>query len=410
MAIITQPIDSAEAAVPAPAVEVETWRRWLIMFILLTGGIKTTLAFTTVVPGLQLIAEHFRGAGDNVLGAQFVVTMAPIGMAVTGLFAGWIVNAGGLRRTLFISLGIASFCGLSQLWIQSFPALLASRFLLGCSVVVVDITLTTILAAQFAGATRSQLIGFRQGISSAGTVSTMLLAGIIADHYGWRAPAWMFMVPVVSLLLSFIAFNKPIVFTRQMQTTERFSILQLWPIYVLCLVMSMAHTMPSFQMPFLLKEHGVTSAELVSRVPALSSFISIIAALAFGYVYARAGRWTLVMACTFMGVGFMGVGISPTYNLILACVVVEGIGAGWTMPFFSNRLLDRVTPAQRSQAMGFLFSSLFLGHFLNPIATAPLRTNFGIHETFLVVGGILVFMAAAFGVWSLVSRGKNTII
>ena len=126
MAIITQPIDSAEAAAPSPALEVETWRRWLIMFILLTGGIKTTLAFTTVVPGLQLIAEHFRGTGDNVLGAQFVVTMAPIGMAVTGLFAGWIVNAGGLRRTLFISLATASFCGLSQLWIQSFPALLAS--------------------------------------------------------------------------------------------------------------------------------------------------------------------------------------------------------------------------------------------------------------------------------------------
>lgn len=386
------------------------WRRWLIMFILLTGGIKTTLAFTTVVPALQKIAEHFQGQGDSILGAQFVVTMAPAGMAVAGLFAGWIVARWDLRKSLFFGLGLTAITGLSQLVLDNFFVLLVSRFLLGASVVTVDIALTTILAAEFAGKTRSRLIGFRQAISSTGTVSTMLLAGWLVQNYGWRSPAWMFVVPVVMLVLSLIAFDRPIAAARQMAASEKFSVWQLWPIYLLSLLFSMAHTMPSFQMPFLLKEIGVTDAVLISRVPALSAFISIMAAGAFAFVYGRAQRMTLVFAATLMGLGFIGVGNSTTYTMILIFIVIEGSGAGWNMPFFQNRLLDRVSPLQRSQAMGLLSSSLFLGHFLNPILTAPLRHNLGIHGTFVAVGTFLVVGAAAMTIWIASTRNRNTAI
>jgi MFS family permease len=386
------------------------WRRWLIMFILLTGGIKTTLAFTTVVPALQKIAEHFKSQGDAVLGAQFVVTMAPAGMAAAGLFAGWIVARGGLRRSLNAGLALCAVTGLSQLFLDNFYVLLVSRFLLGASVVSVDIALTTILAAEFAGKARSRMVGFRQAISSTGTVTTMLLSGWLVQNYGWRSPAWLFLIPVVMLLLSIIAFDRPIPAARQMASSEKFSVWQLWPIYVLSLLFSMAHTMPSFQMPFLLKEIGVTDAVLISRVPALSAFVSIMAAAFFAFVYARAQRMTLVFAATLMGLGFIGVGNATTYNLILIFIIVEGSGAGWNMPFFQNRMLDRVSPLQRSQAMGLLSSSLFLGHFFNPIVTAPLRHNLGIHGTFVAVGSFLVVGAAAMTIWIFASRNRNTVI
>ncbi|SFS10816.1 MFS transporter [Sphingomonas jatrophae] len=408
---------AAVAAVPAmeepstsPAVALPRWRRWLIMFILLTGGIKTTLAFTTVVPALQLIAAHFRGEGDGILGAQFVVTMAPVGMATAGLVAGWIVSRGGLRRTLFLSLTACSITGLSQLWINSLPLLLADRFIVGCAVVVSDVAMTSILAAQFTGKARSRIVGLRQAISSAGTVSTMLVAGYLAQNFGWRAPSWMFLVPVVMLVLALIAWDRPIVLPKMVQSKERFSVAQLWPIYVLSLAMSVAHTMPSFQMPFLLRENGVTDAVLVSRVPALSAFISIAAAAGFGFVYGAIGRWTLILAASFMGIGFIGVGFAPTYQTILLCVMIEGVGAGWTIPFFSTRLLDRVTPMQRSQALGFLTTSLFLGHFINPILTAPLRIYFGIHSTFVVVGSALLVGALLLAAGAMATRNRDTII
>ncbi|MBP8234597.1 MAG: MFS transporter [Rhizorhabdus sp.] len=391
----------------APATELPAWRRALVIFILLTGGIKSALAFTTVVPALQLIAKEFGGQGDDVLSAQFVVTLAPVGMALSGLLAGLVVSNRNLRNTMFLSLGICTVAGLMQLVVQDYYLLLASRFVLGFSAVVADVAMTSILAAQFAGALRSKLIGYRQAISSIGTVSTMLLGGWLAQHYGWRAPGIMFLLPGFMLLLAFIAFDRPIHLERAPKGGESFSVWQLWPLLLLSLVMSIGHTMPSFQMPFLLRDNGITSAVLVSRVPALSSAVSIIAAFGFGFVYARLGAWTLVAAAILMGTGFIGAGLVPTYELILLCVVIEGIGAGWTMPFFLNRFLDKVSPSQRSSAIGLVQSSLFLGHFLNPILTAPIRLNLGIHATFVAVGAALILVAAFIGAWTLAFRGSR---
>jgi len=379
----------------------------LIVIILLTGGIKSALAFTTVVPALQLIAQEFGGKGDAVLNAQFVVTLAPIGMALSGLLAGVMVSSRNLRSTLFISLGVCTVAGLMQLFVQSYYLLLASRFVLGFSAVVADVSMTSILAAQFGGALRSKLIGYRQAISSIGTVTTMLLGGWLAQTYGWRAPGIMFVLPGILLIIALIAFDRPIILERSGGGGERFSVWQLWPLLLLSLIMSIGHTMPSFQMPFLLKENGITSAVLVSRVPALSSAISILAAFAFGFVYARLGAWTLVIAAILMGTGFIGAGLVPSYELILMCVVIEGIGAGWTMPFFLNRILDKVSPSQRSGAIGLVQSSLFFGHFLNPLITAPVRLSLGIHATFVVVGCALIFVAVLIGCWTASFRGTT---
>jgi MFS family permease len=396
-----------ESPLSSPATDLPAWRRSLVIFILLTGGIKSALVFTTVVPALQLIAKEFGGQGDAVLNAQLVVTLAPIGMALSGLLAGMIVSTRNLRSTMFIALGVCTVAGLMQLVVHSYYLLLASRFVLGFSALIADVAMTSILAAQFGGALRSKLIGYRHAISSVGTVSTMLLGGWLAQHYGWRAPGAMFLLPGVLLLLAFIAFDRPISLEKSETGGERFSVWQLWPLLLLSLIMSIGHTMPSFQMPFLLKENGITSAVLVSRVPALSSAVSILAAFGFGFVYARLGAWTLVIAASLMGAGFIGAGLAPSYELILLFVVIEGIGAGWTMPFFLNRFLDKVSPGQRSSAIGLVQASLFLGHFLNPLLTAPVRLSLGIHATFVAVGGALIFVAMLIGCWTLIFRGTN---
>ncbi len=408
MASLSAPVDEDPAE--SPAKQLAPWRRYLVILFLLTGGIKSSLAFTTVVPALQLIAEEFSGSADAVLSAQFLVTLAPIGMAIAGLLAGVLVTTTNLRGMMFLSLGVCTVAGLMQLVLANYFMLLGSRFILGFSAVIADVAMTSILAAQFTGTMRSKLIGYRHAISSIGTVSTMLLGGWLAQHFGWRAPAWMFLFPGLLLIIAVAAFHKPIVIERPTAPEERFSVWQLWPLFLLSLIMSIGHTMPSFQMPFLLKDNGITSAVLVSRVPALSAGVSITAAFAFGLVYARFGVWTLVMAAVLMGVGFVGAGFATSYEMILGFVVIEGIGAGWTMPFFLMRVLDKVDEVQRNYAIGLVSTSLFLGHFLNPIVTAPVRLNYGIHATFITVGLALIFVATLIGLWSVVFRNSKRAI
>uniref|UniRef100_UPI0018DB9402 MFS transporter n=1 Tax=Novosphingobium aquimarinum TaxID=2682494 RepID=UPI0018DB9402 len=256
---------------------------------------------------------------------------------------------------------------------------------------------------------RSQ-IGLRQAVGSAGTVGTMLLAGWLADMYGWRAPSWMFLFPLTTLFIALIAFNKPIVIEHHPQSAERFSLLQLWPIFLFVMLMTAAHTMPSFQVPFLLRENGIESAVLISRVPALSAFISVLSAMAFGWIYGVLGRGTLVLSASAMAIGFVGIALSNTYEMILVWTLIEGVGAGLTSPFFLTRLLDRVNARQRNTAVGFKMTCMFMGHFINPLIVAPLRHAFGIHGAFVAVGGFMVVASALYLVRVIVTRNKETIL
>lgn len=405
MATMTGASD-AVSTVAAPQVDdVARWRRILVILILLTGGVKSTLAFTAVVPGLQLIAAEFHGATDSILSAQFVITLAPIGMALAGLIAGLFVRTSNLRSTMFIALGVSTIAGLMPLVIHNYTLLLVTRFILGFSAVVADVAMTSVLAAYFTGGLRSKLIGFRQSISHVSTVITMLASGWLAQHYGWRASSLLFVIPGILLLLAFIAFDRPISAEQQKQEGAQLSLVQLLPLLLLSLIMALGHAMPHYQMPFLLKENGITDAELVSYVPALSAGVSILSALVFGFVYSRFGFATLVAAATLMGIGFIGSGLATSYEMILFFIVIEGVGAGWTMPFFLTRILDRVTTAQRNHAVGLTLASLFIGQFMNPFVTKPIRDAVGLHATFVVMGVALIAITGILGL-IVIARAK----
>lgn len=407
MATLSGTSDDLPAAAPLVD-DVARWRRNLVVLVLLTGGVKSTLAFTAVVPGLQLIAAEFHGATDSILSAQFVITLAPIGMALAGLIAGLFVRTNNLRGTMFAALAVSTVAGLMPLVIHSYPLLLITRFILGFSAVVADVAMTSVLAAYFTGALRSKLIGFRQSISHISTVVTMLASGWLAQNYGWRASSLLFVIPFILLVLALVAFDRPI--TREVQdkaqSGAQVSLTRLFPLLLLSLIMALGHAMPHYQMPFLLRENGITDAELVSYVPALSAGVSILSALVFGFVYARFGFGTLVAAATFMGIGFIGSGLATSYNMILFFIVIEGVGAGWTMPFFLSRILDRVTTAQRNQAIGLTLASLFIGQFMNPFVTKPIRDAVGLHATFVIMGVGLIAITAILGL-IVIMRSRN---
>jgi MFS family permease len=142
-------------------------------------------------------------------------------------------------------------------------------------------------------------------------------------------------------------------------------------------------------MGFLLKDDGLTSPVAFSRILALLSVISIVGSFLFGAFYGRIGRWTIVMAMALLGIGYAVIGLVHTIPIEIVGIVVSGFGAGFVIPYMIARVLDRVTAEKRTQALGFLMSSMFLGHFFNPLFVKPLRDNFGNHSIFLITGVLL---------------------
>ena len=365
------------------------------LIILLFGSTISALAFVTVTPGLPSIADYFaRAGGDNTLRAQFVLTMAPIGMAFGGLFGGWLTSRIGLRRALFAGLVGCGIFGMAPLYLDHLYAIYAVRLLLGWSAVTVDVCMTTILSARFEGDRRAKLIGIKQAVGSSFTFGGMIVSGLLVQAFSWRAPFWIFAIAFLYLAIAASVFRAPISQSRR-APADWAVIAGFWPLYAAVVLLAVAHTMPHFELPFLLEADGMKNAAEISWFPATSALISILSAASFGWIHARAGRWTLVAALILMGTSLAAIGVAPTLALLFASVVVEGFGGGLMLPFLSNRVLEKAPMEQRSQAFGLLLSIMFVGQFFNPLVNKPLRDFFGIHDAFVAVGGALVAVALA---------------
>jgi MFS family permease len=372
----------------------------LMLLVLMTGGVLATITFTTVTPSLTFIADYFGARGSGVLGSQLVLTMCPLGMSIGGPLAGWVGSRFGLKQQLLGGLLLYGLTGIAILFAEGIGTFLLARFVLGFACVNIDTAMTSILGARFSGARRARLMGIRSGISSIGTFSTILISGMIAQAGGWRAPFWIYMAVFVVLAVALVAFRQPLGKAPAQPAGAKFSVFSLWPIYLLTTLMAIAHTMPSFQMGFLLKEDGLTSQVNLSRVLALGLVISVAGSFAFGWVYTRLKVWTIVLAMALLGIGYGVIGIFHSIPIEIAGIVIAGIGAGFTIPYMVTRTLDRVTPEKRAQAVGLLLSAMFMGHFFNPLFVAPIRANFGNHAIFgitgllLGAGGLAIALAA----------------
>ena len=376
----------------------------LVLILLLLSGVVSSLAFTAVGPGVPRIAAYFAGHGDSTFRAQLVLTMAPIGMAVGGITAGWVIARLGVKRTLLIGYAGYGLFGMAPLVLDGLDAIYVARVLTGWSIVTADISLMMILSDRYEGERRSRILGFRQAIGSCSTVGGTLLSGRLIQDFGWRAPFWLFAVALIFLSLSALAFQGPV---RRGQTTSWRNIpavATLWPLYGAMLVLAVAHAMPHFELPSLLVADGLTDIAQVSWFPAASATVSILSAAAFGWIYGRADRWTLVLLLALLGLGLAGIGFAPTFPLVFVSVIVEGIGGGLMMPYMLNRILDKAPGEIKSEAVGLMMSTMFVGQFLNPLINKPLRDAFDIHGAFVAVGATLLAMAAIAAVSALRPR------
>ena len=364
--------------------------------LLLFGAVFSSLTFVTITPALPSIAKYFAAGGDDTLRAQLVLTMAVIGMAVGGIAAGAITSRLGLKRTAVLALTGCGTFGLSILVLPNIYLIYIDRFFLGWSAVTVDICVIAMLGARYEGATRAKLIGFRQAIASSSTVIGTLIGGALVQQYGWRVPSTVFAAAFVYALLMVLVLRDRKKPDAGSAPTAKFAIVSsVWILYFLIIAQSIANTMPHFQLPFLLAEDGMDNAATMSRFPAASALVSIMGALAFGWIYSKMRGHTATVALTLMGVSFIVISLTSNFAIVLVAIMVEGFGGGMMLPYLASRILEKVPQEARAHAYGSLMSILFVGQFFNPLVIAPLRLGLGIHGSFGVVGVVLLIIAAA---------------
>ena len=376
--------DHMTAPVPQPR---------LTYAILLVGGMFGGLLQTALTPVLAVAAEHFGGAARGALTAQMIVTMSGIGVMIGGPLAGFLTRVAGVRGVLLISLGLYALCGISGLFIDHPGVMLAVRLVQGIGSAGISITTSTLIAERFFGAARSHFLGLQTAFLAATGWVALLTAGQIAEAVGWRGPFVLYAIALPVMLLVLLAGRG--LDARPDPAAKEFSLLRsimgMWRTYALLVLLYIAAYMIYLQLPFVLAAENIKSPALQSQILSTGTAVHFFGGLIYGpWVRLTGKRWMLVIILLLMAASDVLVYLAPSTVWIVIACGVAGLAGGNFLVWVIDLMLDRVPAAGRPQAIGFIYTAMYIGDFLNPVIMTPLRLAVGNREAFLVVGLILV--------------------
>ena len=173
-------------------------------------------------------------------------------------------------------------------------------------------------------------------------------------------------------------------------------IAQLWPVYLVLLIISIGTFMPSAGGPFLLLAKGIKGAGDQGTILAVGSFSGVITSAGYGFLRRWFSDWVLfIVIAGSMGLGLAAVAPLQAWSALFAAFLLIGLGTGFKAPVVASVLMAEAPAHVRAAAAGLNFSCIFLGQALGPFVLRLLVGPFGIQETFLITGGTLLMTAAA---------------
>lgn len=116
-------------------------------------------------------------------------------------------------------------------------------------------------------------------------------------------------------------------------------------------------------------------------------------ALPAGLAAARFGGRILVVGASLLALGSMGFSLAGSYDWFLAGRLLQGIGAGVTLPSCGAIICQSVRPQFRGRAWGIVGTGVGFGVIVALLALPPLARAAGYRGVFLVIG----VLAAAVG-------------
>ncbi len=391
----------ATTAAPASESADQPWPRKLT---LLGAAGLTVMSGATIAPSLPAIAEHFAGIANADLLTRLVLTIPALLIAICAPLAGVIADRYGRKRLLIVSTVAYVVSGTSGALLDTLPAILVGRALLGISVAGVMTAATTLVGDYMSGSARARFLGLQSAFMAFGGVVVLSGGGLLAELH-WRGPFFVYLSALLLIPFMATALYEP---DRRPQDPPPAGSLSPEPdqssgwrlialIYAVAFGTFVAFYMLPVQLPFYLKAMGIPEPSLAGLAIACGALVAAFVSMSYARIRARLShRGIVALGFALMAVGYGIVAIADSYGVVLMAMIVNGLGMGSVMPNLSVWLMARAPAALRGRAVGGLSASIFLGQFLSPLVVEPIAAPFGLAAAYGAAGALLVLCAAGF--------------
>jgi MFS family permease len=383
---------------------------WTTKLTLLLASSLTVMSGATVAPSLPAMKQQFESAiADADLRTtlvKLVITLPALFIVIGSPIAGLVVDRFGRKPLLLTTAILYGFAGSSGLFLESLPAILVGRALLGLAVAGVMVSATTLIADYYSGPARAAFMGLQSGFMGLGGVLFLTLGGALAQQ-NWHYPfgiylfAWLIVPLIVLFILEPNRIPSHFSINSESETAKPSTPIGVMAIvYGLTTISQIAFYLIPVQLPFFLDSLVKASPSQSGMAIALCTLFSAIASVSYGKLKQKMEFVTfLPIIFGLMGIGYLLIGQSSIWIQVLAGLAIAGMGLGILMPNMSVWLSSAMSDAMRGRALGGLSTSMFLGQFLSPIVTQPITKSFGLGGAYAFIGGTLIVVALGFAIF-----------
>ncbi|MDR4988125.1 MAG: MFS transporter [Bacteroidales bacterium] len=366
---------------------------------LLAGSTLTVMAGAIIAAALPEISMVYSHLPDAELLSKLILTLPALFIALLSPVAGYIVDASGRRKVLLFALVLYALSGTTGAYMTNIYLILAGRALLGVAVGALMTAIVTLIGDYYEDRQRSSFMGYQAAFASTGGLLFISAGGILTDIH-WRLPFLIYALSMIIFVMAWFSVNEPVIEkSPRKHNGSPGSFLRLVPgyvyvVYAIAFFSFAVFYMIPVQMPFILNSlEGVSS----TRIGIAIAFMNITAMLtAFNYSAIKKHlAFPVIMALVYLLVaaGYALISISRTYEMMVAGILVCGLGFGMQMANI-NLWLVQIAPARiRGRLVGYLTAFIFLGMFLSPILLQPLIRVSSLQGSFLLVAMLLVLLA-----------------
>jgi MFS family permease len=373
--------------------------------LLLIGACMSTVSAVVVAPVLPDLERQFGGVPDVASLVPLVVGVPAAAMAVSSPIVGALLDRFGRRYFIPVGLVLFTVAGMAPLVLDTLPAIIGSRLLVGVATAIVTNTCTVLIGDYFSGRQRARFLALQTVANSTAAMVGLAVGGALGN-IGWRAPFAVFAIGLV--LLPAMALVPPL--RREVVTRAEAAepaafpqpLLSLLPIALVTAVAAVVVSLPVFETATLMEESGVTSAGLIGIISALNSFATVVGAIVVREVVdAPTGR-LLAIGFSLAALGYGIVASSKTLDgVVVGVVVILGLmvanfGGGFLLPTLLTWGTRDLTYGIRGRGTGLWHAGFFAGQFATPILFEAINGRSG--SPFATLGmGAAFCLAMAIG-------------
>jgi MFS family permease len=369
---------------------------------LLIGSTLTVMAGAIIAPALPLISREFADVPGVELLSRLVLTLPALFMAILAPIAGYLVDRSGRKKVFLFSLVLYALAGTSGLYLNSLPAILVGRAILGIAVGGLVTAVITLIGDYFDGAERSRFMGIQAAFAGMGGLVFISSGGVLADIH-WRLPFLIYIASLGVLVMAIISIYEPTGINKKNSNPENPAIsgpIKIPPIafviFGIAFFSAIVFYMIPTQMPFMLSAmEGVTNTKIGFAI-AFVNVASVITSLNYGRIH-RKLSFSAIMGIVYILIffGFLIISQTNSYTMMITGIIVCGLGFGLMMPNINLWLISVAPASMRGRLVGYLNAAMFSGMFISPIAIQPLIMISSLYNSFLLMG-IIVLVIVCF--------------